>query len=66
MKFEDLIRLICEDIRTVVMSTSDENGYPRTAAIDIMDGDESGFYFLTAVGKSLYKQLKSRPRISPA
>lgn len=64
MRFEVLIRLICEDIHTVVMSTSDENGYPRTAAIDIMDGDESGFYFLTAVGKSLYKRLKSRPRIS--
>ena len=38
-------------IHTVIMATNDENGNPVTCAVDIMDYDENGLYFLTAKGK---------------
>ena len=40
------------------MATVDENGLPVTCAIDIMDYDENGLYFLTARGKNFYARLK--------
>ena len=40
------------------MATVDDSGLPVTCAIDIMDSDENGLYFLTAKGKGLYTHLK--------
>ena len=42
------------------MATVDDAGFPVTAAIDMMDWDEGGLYFLTAKGKSFYDRLKKR------
>ena len=39
------------------MATVDENGLPVTCAIDMMDSDENGLYFLTAKGKGFYDRL---------
>lgn len=39
------------------MATVDEDGLPVTCAVDIMDYDESGLYFLTAKGKNFYDRL---------
>ena len=51
------LKYLVEEIHTTVMATVDNNGLPVTCAIDIMDYDDSGLYFLTAKGKSLYDRL---------
>ena len=40
------------------MATVDDQGLPVTCAVDIMDSDEKGLYFLTAKGKGFYDRLK--------
>ena len=51
------LKYLVEEIHTTVMATVDNNGLPVTCAIDIMDYDDSGLYFLTAKGKNLYDRL---------
>lgn len=46
------------EIHTVVMAVPDGDGLPVTCAVDIMDADEEGLYFLTARGKGFYDRLK--------
>lgn len=52
------LKYLVEEIHTTIMATTDQNGLPVTCAIDMMDWDEGGLYFLTAKGKSLYERLK--------
>ena len=52
------LKYLTEEIHSTVMATVDENGLPATCAIDIMDYDENGLYFLTARGKNFYARLK--------
>lgn len=59
MTAESIFEFLQSEIHTVVAATADENGLPVTCAIDIMDSDESGLYFLTAEGKNFYKRLKN-------
>lgn len=40
------------------MATTDANDLPVTCAIDVMDYDDNGLYFLTAKGKNFYDRLK--------
>ena len=47
-----------QQIHSVIMATVDDSGLPVTCAIDIMDSDEKGLYFLTAKGKRFYNRLK--------
>ena len=54
------LKYLVEEIHTTVMATVDNNGLPVTCAIDIMDYDKSGLYFLTAKGKSLYDRLTQK------
>lgn len=54
------LKYLVEEIHTTVMATVDNNGLPVTCAIDIMDYDENGLYFLTAKGKNLYDRLKQK------
>lgn len=54
----DYLEYLVNDIHTVIAATVDENGLPVTCAIDIMDFDNSGLYFLTAKGKGFYQRLK--------
>ncbi len=58
------LEYLVEKIHTTVVATVDDAGLPVTAAIDIMDYDESGLYFLTAKGKGLYQRLIKRKYIS--
>lgn len=58
------LRYIVEQIHTVVAATTDGNGEPVTCAIDIMDYDTDGLYFLTAKGKNFYNRLKKRGRLA--
>ncbi len=54
------LKYIVDEIHTTVVATVDDDGLPVTAAIDMMDCDESGLYFLTAKGKGFYDRLKKR------
>ncbi len=52
------LRYLEKEIHSVIIATVDDNGLPVTCAIDIMDSDENGLYFLTAKGKGFYYRLK--------
>ncbi len=58
------LQCLVEKIHTVIAATVDENGKPVTCAIDMMDFDESGLYFLTAKGKGFYQRLKNKEYIA--
>ena len=60
MEGQDYLAYIAEVIHTTVVATVDDEGLPVTAAIDMMDSDEQGLYFLTAKGKSLYDRLTKK------
>lgn len=53
-----------QTIHSVAIATVDNTGLPVTCAVDIMDSDESGLYFLTAKGKGFYDRLKKRAYIA--
>ena len=60
----DFLSFLTNEIHTVVASTVDDDSLPVTCAIDMMDCDENGLYFLTARGKGFYHRLKKRKFIS--
>ena len=60
MEAKDYLAFISNVIHTTIVATVDEDGLPVTAAIDMMDSDENGLYFLTAKGKGFYDRLKKR------
>ena len=60
MEAVDYLAYISKVIHTTVVATVDDDGLPITAAIDMMDSDENGLYFLTAKGKSFYDRLTKR------
>ena len=47
------LKYLVEEIHTTVVATVDDAGLPVTAAIDMMDYDEGGLYFLTAKRRRL-------------
>lgn len=58
MTATEYLRYLQKKIHTVVAAAVDDNGLPVTCAIDMMDADASGLYFLTAQGKGFYNRLK--------
>ena len=60
MEAKDYLHYISDVIHTAIVATVDNEGLPVTAAIDMMDSDENGLYFLTAKGKGFYDRLKKR------
>ena len=56
----EYLEYIANVIRTTVVATVDDEGLPVTAAIDMMDADGNGLYFLTAKGKGFYDRLVKR------
>lgn len=60
MQTKDYLKYITDEIHTVVVATIDKKGFPFTAAIDMMDADDGGLYFLTAKGKGFYDRLKCK------
>lgn len=60
MESNKYLSYLVEEIHTTVVATVDDSGLPVTAAIDMMDADENGVYFLTAKGKGFYDRLKKR------
>lgn len=64
MTIIDFFRIVCEDIHSTVVATTDKNNLPVTCVIDIMDYDSDGLYFLTARGKSFCDRLKEKGYLS--
>ena len=60
MEAKDYLAYIVNEIHTTIVATVDDEGLPVTAAIDMMDSDEDGLYFLTAKGKGFYDRLIKR------
>lgn len=60
MTATEVLRYLQQEIHTTVAATTDAGGLPVTCAIDMMDADENGLYFLTAKGKGFYTRLKQR------
>ncbi len=64
MQTKDYYAYLVNEIHTCIVATVDDDGLPVTAAIDIMDYDDDGLYFLTAKGKGFYDRLKKRGYIA--
>lgn len=64
MEAEEYLRFIVDEMHTTVVATVDDAGFPVTCAIDMMESDENGLYFLTAKGKGFYERLKKRGFLS--
>ena len=64
MEKTEIFRFLQEQIHPVIIATNDEDGQPVTCAIDLMDYDENGLYFLTAKGKQFYRRLKANGYLS--
>lgn len=64
MKAQDYFSFITNQVHSVVFATVDEEGRPVSCAIDIMDCDDSGLYFLTAKGKRFYQRLKANENVA--
>ncbi|HOO90748.1 MAG TPA: 4Fe-4S binding protein [Syntrophales bacterium] len=54
---------LLREIKSVTFSTSND-GKPSARIIDVMFVEDDGLYFLTARGKSFYRQLKANPSIA--
>ena len=64
MNAQEYFDFIVNETHSVVFATSDGQGRPVTCAIDIMDYDEKGLYFLTAKGKNFYDRLKANEDVA--
>ena len=59
---QEALKLLRE-IKSVTFATIND-GEPSARIIDVMFVEEDGLYFLTARGKSFYRQLKTNPSIA--
>ncbi len=64
MKTIEILEILVKQIHTTVVATVDKDNTPVTCAIDMMDFDENGLYFLTAKGKHFYKRLRANPNVA--
>lgn len=64
MTTKDVLKVLVDEIHTVVMATVDKEGKPVTRAMDLMLSDDNTFYFLTAKGKAVYEQLTGEGFVS--
>lgn len=64
MNAQEYFDFIVNETHSVVFATADGQGRPVTCAIDIMDYDEKGLYFLTAKGKNFYDRLKANEDVA--
>ena len=64
MQTRNYLQYIVEAIHSAVFATVDSKGRPITCAIDIMDYDENGLYFLTAKGRNFYDRLENNENLA--
>lgn len=60
----NFLKVLVEEIHSVVVATVDETGQPQTAVMDMMLEDGQTVYFLTADFKPLFQRLKEDGRVS--
>ena len=58
------IKMLVEDIHSVIVATVDEKGHPVTRAIDLMLEDGNTFYFLTLKIKIYFSPILAHPDLS--
>ena len=51
------LKILKDEIHSVVFATTDSMGLPVARVIDIMLADDDSLYFITAKGKEFYRQL---------
>lgn len=59
MQTADYLKILKDEIHSVVFATIDENGLPDARVIDIMLVDSYSLYFITAKGKNFYRQRRA-------
>ncbi len=64
METKAYLQYLVEEIHSCVFATVDGEGRPVTCAIDLMDYDGDGLYFLTAKGKGFYDRLRKNENIA--
>ena len=64
MESKDYLKILKDEIHSVVVATIDDNGLPQTRVIDIMLVDDNSVYFITAKGKKFYHQLMKQEYVS--
>lgn len=64
MTATEILKFLQEEIHTTVAATVGDNGLPVTCAIDMMDANKDGLYFLTAKGKGFYNRLIKKKYIA--
>ncbi|MDE7266253.1 MAG: 4Fe-4S binding protein [Lachnospiraceae bacterium] len=64
MEYLDYLKILQNDIHSVVLATNDKNGHPVTAYMDVMYADEGGIYFLTSRGKEIYRRMNCNEYVS--
>lgn len=64
METAQYLKIICEEIHSVVVATLDQKGHPVTRVIDMMLHGDNSLYFLTAKGKEFYRQLMEQKYLS--
>lgn len=64
MQTREYLAYIVDHIHSAVFATVDNQGRPVTCAIDIMDYNKNGLYFLTAKGKNFYDRLKANENVA--
>ncbi len=64
MNTTEILSFLEKEIHSVIIATVDEQGLPITCAVDMMDSDAQGLYFLTARGKGFYRRLKEKSYVS--
>lgn len=60
----DYLKILVEQIHSVVVATINDLGLPQTRVIDLMLYDKQGIYFITAKGKNFYQQVIKQKYIS--
>lgn len=58
------LKMLVEEIHSVVLATVDKEGKPATRVIDLMYEDGENIYFLTSNKKEVYKQLANNQNMS--
>ncbi len=54
---------LLREVKSVTFATINDGG-PSARIIDVMFVEDDGLYFLTARGKSFYRQLKAKPTVA--
>lgn len=60
----DYLKILVEDIHSVVLATVDNEGKPSTRVVNLMHQDGENIYFLTSNKKQMYRQLIENPNVA--